>query len=139
MSLEERSLNAPRNKGMIGLNFQELLKKKMFINISTRLIQQYDFYGGLQIGTEAGKGSRGRVYWEDKSGQPKYYLKNFDWGPLGGFISFDLHAGYKINQMLSVNMAITNVLNSRQMEAVGSPSIGRLVMFELKINVPKIK
>jgi iron complex outermembrane receptor protein len=61
VSLEERNLNAPRNKGMIGLNFQELLKKKMFINISTRLIQQYDFYNGLHIGTEAGEGSRGKV------------------------------------------------------------------------------
>jgi outer membrane receptor for ferrienterochelin and colicins len=139
VSLEERSLNSPRNKGMIGLNLQELLKKKLFINISTRLIQQYDFYSGLQIGTEAGKGSRGKVYWENKRGQSGYYLKNFDWGPLGGFISFDLNAGYKINQMVSINMAITNVLNSRQMEAVGSPSIGRLIMFELKINVPKNK
>jgi hypothetical protein len=41
--------------------------------------------------------------------------------------------------MLSINMAITNVLNTTQMEAVGSPSIGRLIMFEFKVNVPKNK
>ena len=135
VSLEERSLNAPKNKGMIGLNFQNLVKQKMFINISTRLVQQYDFYGGAGIGTEAGQGRKGQV---QRSPLPPI-SKNFDWGPLGGFISFDLSAGYRINQMLSVNMGITNVLNTRQIEAVASPSIDRLIMFELKVHVPNKK
>jgi iron complex outermembrane receptor protein len=132
---EERSLNAPEHKGMIGLNIQNLFRKKMFVNISTRLIQQYDAYNGLQIGTEAGKGKRGVVY---MGNLPPAY-KNFDWGPLGGFISFDVNAGYRINKMLSLNMSITNLLNTRQMEALGSPSIGRLIMFELKAHVPNKK
>ena len=136
VSLEERSLNAPVHKGMIGLNVQELFKKKMYINISTRLVQQFDFYGGNQIGTEAGEGKRGLV---PRPPPLPPILKNFDWGPLGGFISFDLNAGYRINQMLSVNMGITNLLNTRQIEAVASPSIGRLIMFELKVHVPNKK
>ena len=111
----------------------------MFVNISTRLVQQYDVYNGTQIGTEAGKGWRGKVYWEDSTGRARYYYKNFDWGPLGGFISFDVNAGYRINKMLSITMSITNLLNTRQMEALGSPSIGRLIMFELKIHVPNRK
>ena len=111
----------------------------MFVNISTRLVQQYDVYNGAQIGTEAGKGWRGKVYWVNRNGQPGYYWKNFDWGPLGGFITFDLNAGYKINKMLSLNMGITNLFNTRQMEALGSPSIGRLIMFELKAHVPNKK
>jgi len=141
VSLEETSLNAPKNKGAIILNFQDLCKKKMFINILTRLVQQYDFYSGNQIGTEAGKGSRGKVYWgnDPSTHQPRYYLKNFDWGPLGGFVSFDLNAGYKLNNMVNLNMNITNMLNARQMESVGSPSIGRLIMFELKVHVPNRK
>ena len=139
VSLEETSLNAPEHKGVIGLNIQNLFRQKMFVNISTRLVQQYDAYGNAAIGTEAGKGWRGKVYWEDSTGQAKYYYKNFDWGPLGGFISIDLNAGYKINKMLSLNMGITNLLNTRQMEALGSPSIGRLIMFELKAHVPNKK
>ena len=139
VSLEERSLNTPEHRGLIGLNFQELFKKKMYINISTRIVQQYDYYGGQAIGTEAGKGTRGRVLWVNIRGDSLYYLKNFNWGPLGGFISIDLNAGYRINQMLSLNMGITNVLNTRQMEAVGAPSIGRLIMFELKVHVPNKK
>ena len=139
VSLEETSLNAPEHKGIIGLNIQNLFRQKMFVNISTRLVQQYDVYNGTQIGTEAGKGWRGKVYWEDSTGHARYYYKNFDWGPLGGFISFDVNAGYRINKMLSITMSITNLLNTRQMEASGSPSIGRLIMFELKAHVPNTK
>ena len=62
VSLEETRLNAPKHKGIIGINLQDLFRKKMFINISTRFVQQYDFYSGLQIGTEAGEGNRGVVY-----------------------------------------------------------------------------
>ncbi len=140
VSVEEMSLNAPEHKGMIGLNMQDLFRQKMYVNISTRLVQQYDFYSGLQIGTEAGKGKRGIVYEGiGPNGQPRYSYKNFDWGPLGGFITIDLNAGYKVNKMLSVNMGITNLLNTRQIEAVASPSIGRLIMFELKAHVPNKK
>jgi outer membrane receptor for ferrienterochelin and colicins len=131
---EERSLNAPEHKGMIGLNIQNLFKNRMFVNVWTRLVQQYDAYSGAQIGTEAGKGSRGKV-----RGRNGYINKNFDWGPLGGFISFDINAGYRLNKMLSLNMNITNFFNTRQMEALGSPSIGRLIMFELKVHVPNKK
>jgi hypothetical protein len=41
--------------------------------------------------------------------------------------------------MLSVNMGITNLFNTRQMEALGCLSIGRLIMFELKVHVPNKK
>jgi iron complex outermembrane receptor protein len=63
-------------------------------------------------------------------------LKNFNWGPLGNFATVDLNAGYKLNEIVSVNMGITNLFNTHQIEFVGSPSIGRLFMFELKVNVP---
>jgi iron complex outermembrane receptor protein len=103
-------------------------------------VQQYDFYSGVQIGTEAGQGKRGIVYGGiGPNGQPRYYPKNFDWGPLGGFTTIDLSAGYKINQMVQLNMGITNLFDTDQIEFVGSPSIGRLIMFELKVHVPNKK
>ena len=140
VSLEETSLNAPNHRGFVGLSFQNLCKQKLFVNISARILQQYDFYSGVQIGTEAGEGKRGKVYRGlDKNGQPRYYLKNFDWGPLGGFTTIDLSAGYKVNEKVTVNMSITNLLDKEQIEFVGSPSIGRLIMFELKVHVPNKK
>ena len=134
VSLEETSLNAPKNRGAAIFSFQNLCKEKMFVNIAVRYVQQYDFYSASQIGTAAGEGSRGKVYGgiNPVNNQPRYYLKNFDWGPLGNFATIDLSAGYKFNKMVSVNMSITNLFDTKQIEFVGSPSIGRLIMFELK-------
>jgi len=136
VSLEETSLNAPNHRGLVSLSLQNLCKQKMFVNITARTVQQYDFYSGNQIGTEDGKGSRGRVRWVDRNGQTRYYNKNFNWGPVGGFITIDLSAGYKVNEMIAVNTGITNLFDTEQIEFVGSPSIGRLIMFELKVHVP---
>ena len=137
VSVEEKSLNAPKNRGLAILSFQNLCKQKVFINVSARVVQQYDFYSGDQIGTEAGRGKRGVVYGgNDINGQPQYYYKNFDWGPLGGFTTIDINAGYKFNEMVSLNVGITNLLDTKQIEFVGSPSIERLFMFELKVRVP---
>jgi len=137
VSLEETSLNAPNHRGLINLSLENLCKQRLFINVSARIVQQYEFYSGVQIGTEAGEGKRGKVYGGiDPNGQPRYYPKNFDWGPLGGFATIDLSAGYKLNQMIQLNMGITNLFDTEQIEFVGSPSIGRLIMFELKVHVP---
>ena len=104
----------------------------MYINLSARFVQQYDFYSGSQISTAAGEGSRGFVV--VKGG--KRQNKNFDWGPLGGFTTFDFNAGYKINEMISAGMSITNLFDTEQREYAGSSLIGRLIMFELKVHVP---
>ncbi len=132
ISLEEKSLNAPKNRGVAILSFQNLCKQKMFINIDARFVQQYDFYSGSQIGTAAGKGSRGKI---ERPGLPPL-LKNFNHGPLGGFTTIDFSVGYKISIMTSVNIGITNLFDIRQNEFVGSPIIGRLIMAELKVFVP---
>lgn len=135
VSPEEKSLNAPANRAALLLNVQNLLKEKLFVNITVRYVQQYDFYSANQIGTEAGKGKRGII---TRPGLPPL-LKNFDWGPLGGFTTVDISAGYQFNQMIRLNMGVTNLFNTRQIEFVGSPSIGRLFMFELKAEVPHKK
>jgi iron complex outermembrane receptor protein len=133
VSLEEKSLNAPKNRGVAILSFQNLCKQKMFINIAARFVEQYDFYSGSQIGTAAGKGGRGKI---PRPSPLPPLLKNFDWGPLGNFTTVDLSAGYKLNKMVDVNMGITNLFDTRQIEFVGSPSIGRLISFEIKVYVP---
>lgn len=135
VSLEESSINAPQNKVVAILNFQNLCKQKMYVNIAARFTQQYDFYSGSQISTEAGEGKRGIVY----RGNLSPIIKNFDWGPLGGFTVIDLSAGYKLNDMVNLNMNVTNLFNVKQREFVGSPYIERLIVFELKVHVPNRK
>lgn len=128
--VDEKSLNAPNHRGLVLLSFQNLYKKKLFINLSARYVEQHNFYSGSQIGTQGGEGKRGSV---------GPYIKNFDWGPLGGFTTFDLSAGFKLNDMINLNMGITNLFNAKQLEFVGSPPISRLMMFELKVHVPNRK
>ncbi|HEX6848179.1 MAG TPA: TonB-dependent receptor [Chitinophagaceae bacterium] len=141
VSSDEKSLNAPRHRGVAIVSFQNLYKQKLYASIAARFTESYDFYSGSQIGTANGKGSQGKIYWGDDpvTGTPRYYIKNFDWGPLGGFVIIDLGAGYKLNDMIKMNMNITNLFNVKQREFVGSPYIGRLICFELKMHVPEHK
>ena len=140
VAVDEKSLNTPNNRVIANLNFQNLYKQKMFVNLSARYLEQYDFYSGSQISTVAGEGRWGRIYGGIGSdGLPRYYDKNFDWGPLGGFTTIDVSAGYKLNNMVSVAMGITNLFDTEQQEFAGSPSIGRLIMFELKVQLPNGK
>ena len=94
--------------------------------------ESYDFYSGEQIGTKAGEGKRGIV----ERGNLPPLAKNFDWGALGGFITFDVTAGYKFNKLVIVGIGITNLFDIEQREFIGSPSIGRLIAFELKMQLP---
>ncbi len=136
VAADEKNLNAPKNRGSVSLTFQNLFKQKMFVSISARFVEQYDFYAGNQIGTAKGEGKRGVVY---QGPNESSTLKNFDHGPLGGFTTIDLSAGYTVNDMINCNVGISNLFNTHQLEFVGSPSIGRLIMCEVRVHVPNSK
>ncbi len=138
VSLDEKSLNAPKNRISTTLSFQNMLKGKMFLNLSARILDKYDFYSGSQIGTEAGEGKRGMVYngVNPATNAPRFIVKNFDHGALGGFTTIDIDAGYRFNKMLSIGAGVSNLFNTTQREFVGSPSIGRLYSVELKAFIP---
>ena len=55
------------------------------------------------------------------------------------FATIDLSTGYKVNENVTTNIGVTNLLNTEQIEFVGSPSIGRLISLELKVHVPNRK
>lgn len=129
ISADEKSLNAPHHRGSASLLFTDMLKGKFQCMLGARYVQQYDFYSGMQIGTSEGEGMKGEVYGNSAVNY------NFDWGPLGGFLSFDFSAGFSFNSSISANLNITNVFNSRQIEFVGSPSIGRLIMAEVRVDL----
>ncbi len=132
VTADEKSLNSSKNRVVVILNFENLFKQKMFATLAARYVEEYDFYSGFQISTKDGEGKWGEIITPDG----RRYSKNFDWGALGGFTSIDLRAGYKINKMLAVNMSITNLFDTEQKEFAGSPSIGRLMSVELKMELP---
>jgi outer membrane receptor for ferrienterochelin and colicins len=136
VSTEEKSLNTPKNRVAATLSFQNLMNKKLYVNLSLRAVESFDFYSGSQIGTEAGAGKRGVVTATLANGSKVNYLKNFDYGPLGGFTTFDVSAGYVLTKTFTVGAAMSNIFNTKQREFVGSPLIGRLFSVELKAHVP---
>jgi outer membrane receptor for ferrienterochelin and colicins len=140
VSLEERSLNAAKNRFSSTLSFTNLAKGKAFANLSLRWVEAFDFYSGNQIGTAAGQGKRGVVLGPTlANGSRVSYLKNYDWGPLGGFTTIDISGGYRFSKVFSVGTSISNLFNTKQREFVGSPLIGRLFTLELKATIPHKK
>lgn len=131
-SAEERSMNAPNHKLWLGLSLQQLWRKRLFIDVRMRHVSQFDFYSGNQIATETGKGKRGVI---DMGPNPPVF-KNFDHGPLGGFTSFDFNALCRLNDISSLAITITNMFNTTQIEAAGSPSIARLINLEYRVELP---
>jgi iron complex outermembrane receptor protein len=122
---------------LIGLQVDRILNKRWNATVSARFVEQYDFYSGSQIGTKDGKGKRGFVLGplDIVTREHRRYIKNFNHGPLGGFTTIDFTTSYEFNDNIRLNIGITNLLNAEQVEFVGSPSIGRLVMTELRLRV----
>ncbi|MCU0443635.1 MAG: TonB-dependent receptor [Microscillaceae bacterium] len=144
VSAEEKSLNAPQNRIVANIALNNLFNKKFFANFSMRWVQAFDFYSGNQIATADGAGQRGRVLigpgTNRITGQVRttdtFAFKNFNYGALGGFTSFDFSAGYRFSKMVQLGGGVSNIFNAKQREFVGSPIIGRLYSFELRFNLP---
>ena len=117
---DEKSINAPNHRGVALLTVDNLFKERFSLSFGTRVVQKYDFFSGNQVGSEEGAGSRTSP-------------KNFNYGPLGGFTTFNFGAEYSWSQNVFLNFNMTNIFNSRQIEFVGSPSIGRLAMASITV------
>ncbi len=120
ITLDEKSINAPNHRGIARVTFENLFKDRVTIAFGARVVQKYDFYSGIQVGSSAGAGTR----------TPP---KNFNYGPLGGFTTFDFSTNYRWSKNVLFNFNMTNILNTKQIEFVGSPSIGRLAMASIKV------
>ncbi|MGK7390727.1 MAG: TonB-dependent receptor [Candidatus Cyclobacteriaceae bacterium M2_1C_046] len=117
-----RTLNAPNHRANFNVSAFDLLNKKFSASLNVRWVPEYDFRSGQQIATAEGAGTR-------ESG----FLYNH--GPLGGFTTVDLAAGYKISDTFHFGTSVTNLFNVDQREFVGSPMIGRLIMAEMKVQL----
>ncbi|MCX8480731.1 MAG: TonB-dependent receptor plug domain-containing protein, partial [Sediminibacterium sp.] len=134
VSKEESALNAPAHRITWQLIMDNFLIKHLNMEIGIRWLPEYDFYSGNQIATSDGAGKRGVVYGgiNPINNQPRYYLKNFNQGPLGGFKTVDLSFLYSLNKHISVAFSATNLLDTKQTEFVGVPSIGRLLYVDFR-------
>ncbi len=139
-------INTPQNKGSLALNYSG---SKFFGSLFTRWVQSYDFFSGINVAAKSNSEiftnlgavpSLGLPAQRYELTQNARYGRNFNYGPLGGFINIDLSLGYRINKMFTVAGQITNLFDDTSVrEFIASPYIGRLYQLELKLNLPAIK
>ncbi|TVZ59723.1 iron complex outermembrane receptor protein [Flavobacteriaceae bacterium MAR_2010_105] len=118
---DEKNINAPNHRGVAMLTIQNLCKERLELSFGARVVQKYDFYSGSQVGSAEGKGTR----------TPP---TNFNYGPLGGFSTFEFSSDYLWSKSVAFNFNMTNIFNTKQIEFVGAPSIGRLAMAGIKVS-----
>ncbi|MDI9337703.1 MAG: TonB-dependent receptor plug domain-containing protein [Alphaproteobacteria bacterium] len=134
VSLEERSLNAPNHRATAQLNLNDLVCKNLSFNFTFRYLPAYDFYSGSQIATKSGEGARGQVYGgiSPITNQARYYLKNYNYGPLGNFFNTDASVIYYFNKATQFTITASNIFDVPVREFVGTPLQGRIIYFEIK-------
>jgi outer membrane receptor for ferrienterochelin and colicins len=120
-------INTPAHKGSLAINYSD---KKFFGSVFTRWVQAYDFFSG--INTAAKENSTLGIKENARFG------RTWNYGPLGGFTTVDISAGYHLNSYLTASAQVVNLFDTRMREFVASPFIGRLYSAELKVTLPAI-
>jgi len=130
-------VNAPTHKASLNLAYRG---KRFFGNFFTRWVQSYNYFSSFQIASET-------LVRDD--GTPFLYrgvpiVENarsadaFNYGPLGGFVTFDLSAGVKVQSWLTASFNVTNLFNTEMREFTAAPPTGRLFSVELRFDIPAI-
>ncbi|WP_018476250.1 TonB-dependent receptor [Pontibacter roseus] len=122
VSAAESSLNAPKHRYNFNFTARDLFNNKFFGSVNVRILPEYNFYSGSQVAAKENA---------NKRVAPLLY----NYGPLGGFTSVDLSAGYKFSKMITLGASVSNLFDTEQREFVGSPVIGRLFSAELRFDI----
>lgn len=125
-------VNAANHKAGIGLNYSG---KKFYANIFGRWAQQYNYFSSYQIASESFPDLtyRGTPIIEDARSTDTY-----NYGPLGGFTTVDVGVGYRINKVLTVGAAASNLFNTELREFTATAPTRGLYTVELRVNLPEI-
>lgn len=122
-------INAPKHKLNISISAN---KDNWFGMLGARWVDEYDFFSGINV---AAKTNPDLIYNGDPVIERKRVGRDFNEGPLGGFVTFDINAGYRITQNITASARLSNIFDSEVREFVASPSIGRLFSAELRYNI----
>ncbi len=122
------AINTPKHKGSVALN---LSQSKYFGSVFVRWVDEYDFFSGINL---AAKTNPGLLYGGRPVVENARVARDFNEGPLGGFVNLDVSAGYKLTPQVSIAGHVTNLFDSEVREFVASPAIGRLFATEFKVN-----
>ncbi|WP_026232334.1 TonB-dependent receptor [Neolewinella persica] len=123
-------VNAPTHKMGAGLNYSG---DKWFGSLFGRWVQEYDYFSSFQIASRSYPELtyRGLPIIENaRSGD------SFNYGPLGGFVTFDASLGYRISDKVTLSVAANNLLNTELREFTASAPTKGLYTLELRFNLP---
>lgn len=103
-------VNAPNHKGGAGLTYTG---SKWNGSIFGRWVQSYNYFSSFQIASETIEGEtyRGTPIVEGARSTDSY-----NYGPLGGFITFDFNVSYKMTDNIQLGLTATNLLNTELRE-----------------------
>ncbi|WP_026135717.1 TonB-dependent receptor [Nafulsella turpanensis] len=125
-------VNAPKHKGTASLNY---MGDKFFGSIFSRWVQEFNYYSSFQIASETIPGLKYRgvdIVEDARSGDA------WNYGPLGGFLTFDVSAGYQFNDMFRLSGQVSNLFDTEMREFTAAPPTGRLYSLELQVQLPAI-
>ncbi len=125
-------VNAPTHKIGAGLTYSG---KKFYANGYMRWVQQYDYFSSFQIASKTHEelSYRGLPIVENaRSGD------SFNYGPLGGFTTFDVGVGYRVNEKFTIGASASNLFNTALREFTASAPTRGLYLLELKLTLPEI-
>lgn len=122
-------INTPKNKLGFGVN---ATYNKFFGSIFGRWVEAYDFFSGIAVAASTNKS----LTW---GGSPvvenERVGSSWNYGPLGGFVNFDITAGYSFTKQITLTAAVTNLFNAKEQQFALSPFIRRLVSVQLQFNL----
>jgi outer membrane receptor for ferrienterochelin and colicins len=94
--------------------------EKWFGSLFGRWVQEYDYFSSFQIASRSYPDLvyRGRPIIENARS-----ADSFNYGPLGGFVTFDASVGYRFSPQVTLSVAANNLFNTelREFTASGSP------------------
>lgn len=122
-------INTPTHKASLGVNGR---KDRLFGSVFTRWVDAYDFFSGINVAAET---NPDLVYGGDPVIEGRRVGRDFNEGPLGGFVNVDVSGGYRVTDNVTVMGQVINVFDSEVREFVASPVIGRMFSVELKVTL----
>ncbi|MDE3742520.1 TonB-dependent receptor [Maribacter polysaccharolyticus] len=122
-------INSPTHKFGAGVNHNG---EKFFASLFSRWVEEYNYFSSYQIASETlpDYTYRGSPIIEDAPSTDSY-----NYGPLGGFVTFDLNFGYHFSDSFTLSFAATNLFNTEMREFTASPPTGGLYVLEAKFNL----
>lgn len=122
-------VNAPNHKFNAGLNYSS---KKWFGALFGRWVQEYDYFSSFQI---ASKTHPGLTYRGVPIVENARSADTFNYGPLGGFVTFDASIGYHVNEDFQIAFAASNLLNTELREFTATAPTRGLYTLEFRIQL----